>query len=233
MTLFTLEGNIGAGKTTFAKELCQYIETNFERTSLHITEPLTEWRNIGGVNLLEMYYRNQKKWGFAFQINALLDMSQQEKSTRKFLIENQCQVVVAERSSFSVKELFNCLLQETEILTDTENTILSKLSSSLETQSYDRRLVNVVIYIKTDPLVCFGRVTERSREEEVGKVDIEYLRKLNDVHESKITSENLPKHYHLWSVDGNTFNKNDLGGVEILTTTGEKFKLKDALAKLL
>jgi deoxynucleoside kinase len=43
-----VEGNIGSGKTTFLEHFCQ-----FEDITL-LTEPVEEWRNLKGWNLLVM-----------------------------------------------------------------------------------------------------------------------------------------------------------------------------------
>ena len=66
----SIEGNIGSGKSTILK----IIRERF--TSLQILdEPLAEWQNIGekkNINLLEMYYKDSKRWGFTFQIFAFM-----------------------------------------------------------------------------------------------------------------------------------------------------------------
>ena len=41
-----IEGNIGSGKTTFLNHFNQYNEVCL------LTEPVEDWRNLGGVNLL-------------------------------------------------------------------------------------------------------------------------------------------------------------------------------------
>lgn len=52
--VFSIEGNIGCGKTTLLKIL----EKELLGVSI-INEPLGEWESIGGkINLLDLYYKN-------------------------------------------------------------------------------------------------------------------------------------------------------------------------------
>jgi tRNA A37 threonylcarbamoyladenosine biosynthesis protein TsaE len=46
--IYALEGNIGAGKTTIMKIIGQYF-TSVE----FVEEPVKDWQNLGGMNLLE------------------------------------------------------------------------------------------------------------------------------------------------------------------------------------
>ena len=59
--VISIEGNIGAGKST----LISYLNL------LTIKEPVDEWLNIGGQNLLQKYYEDPKRWGLTFQLNAI------------------------------------------------------------------------------------------------------------------------------------------------------------------
>ena len=63
-----VEGNIGSGKTTFLdhfmkKEMVQVV-----------TEPVEEWRNVGGHNLLQLMYENPSRWSHLFQSYVQLTM---------------------------------------------------------------------------------------------------------------------------------------------------------------
>lgn len=65
---FSIEGNIGCGKSTFLSLLKEIIpEVKW------IEEPVSEWQNLGGknINILEKYYQEPNRWGFTFQICAI------------------------------------------------------------------------------------------------------------------------------------------------------------------
>ena len=65
---FTIEGNIGCGKSTFL----ELLRERFPEAKW-IEEPVAEWQNVGGknINMLEKYYQEPKRWGFTFQIFAI------------------------------------------------------------------------------------------------------------------------------------------------------------------
>ena len=67
--ILSIEGNIGAGKTTFLKLVRDSLELPFEI----IEEPVAEWKKITGgstnqqENLLKLFYEDPARWGYAFQ----------------------------------------------------------------------------------------------------------------------------------------------------------------------
>ena len=68
--MFYIEGNIGAGKTTFIKLFQKYLE-NVLKDSHLILEPVDSWLNTKdskGKHILEYYYEDPKKHGFTFQM---------------------------------------------------------------------------------------------------------------------------------------------------------------------
>ena len=59
-----MEGNIGSGKTTAM--------SFFDQTTFQVLcEPVTLWKNIGGCNLLEHFYKEPSKFSFPMQLTAL------------------------------------------------------------------------------------------------------------------------------------------------------------------
>ena len=63
----SIEGNIGAGKTTFLKILNEKLNLPFEI----IPEPVSEWQNLEynkeKINLLDLFYKDPIKYGYIFQ----------------------------------------------------------------------------------------------------------------------------------------------------------------------
>ena len=68
--IFSIEGNIGTGKSTFLRMLNEQLKGGFE----FYPENIESWRNVGGkqVNLLDKMYQDSSKWGFVFQQYVLL-----------------------------------------------------------------------------------------------------------------------------------------------------------------
>ena len=98
--IYALEGNIGSGKTTIMK-----IISNHFKDVEFIEEPVKQWQNLGGMNLLDSFYSDPKRWGFSFEffsmltkIEALLKAAESDKP-----------IIIIERSIFSnrVKNLAN------------------------------------------------------------------------------------------------------------------------------
>ena len=64
-----VEGNIGSGKTTFVE--------HFNRKEIVevVTEPVEDWRNVRGHNLLQLMYENPSRWSHIFQSYVQLTMT--------------------------------------------------------------------------------------------------------------------------------------------------------------
>ena len=68
--IFSLEGNIGSGKSTLIRLMMQ-TKAQF----IYMLEPVDEWNNIvdkTGENILTKFYRDQKKYSFSFQMMAYI-----------------------------------------------------------------------------------------------------------------------------------------------------------------
>ena len=92
--IYALEGNIGAGKTTIMK----IISSHFHDVEF-VEEPVSQWQNLGGVNLLDAFYSDPQRWGFSFEfysmltkIQALLNAANSDKP-----------IIIIERSILSNK----------------------------------------------------------------------------------------------------------------------------------
>ena len=75
--IISIEGNIGAGKTTFTNKLKEKLK--YEKRILFITEPINIWESIKdskGKNILEKFYENPGSYGVVYStdmISSLLD----------------------------------------------------------------------------------------------------------------------------------------------------------------
>ena len=67
-----VEGNIGAGKTTFLQPFKKH-----ENIVQVVTEPVDKWRNLQGHNLLQKMYDDPKRWSFELQSYIQLTMAQE------------------------------------------------------------------------------------------------------------------------------------------------------------
>ena len=92
--IYALEGNIGAGKTTILK----IIGKHFKDVEF-VEEPVKEWQNLGGMNLLDAFYSNPKRWGFSFEFYSMFTKM---KSLLK-AADSDKPIIIIERSILSNK----------------------------------------------------------------------------------------------------------------------------------
>ena len=67
--LISIEGNIGAGKSTIINQL---IKENLDPQIIILQEPVDMWESVKheGETMLQKFYNDQDKYAFAFQIMA-------------------------------------------------------------------------------------------------------------------------------------------------------------------
>lgn len=175
---FIIEGNIGAGKSTFLSLI------DIELPVQVVYEPHAKWQDVGaGDNLLEKFYADTPRWAYTFQSYAFITriIEQMEQSKK-----NEHGVQVLERSVYSDRYCFakNCF----------ERGTMTALEWKLYQEWFEWLIVNYApkptgfIYLQTDPDVCYSRLTKRAREEEVG-VSLEYLQSLHTKHESWLVNK--------------------------------------------
>ncbi len=66
--------------------------------------------------------------------------------------------------------------------------------------------MDIIFYLRTNPVTCFERIKSRNRTEEVTNIDVKYLEDLHDLHELWLLDEkNSKKLYrpHVVVIDAN------------------------------
>ena len=92
--IFSIEGNIGAGKTT----LLNLLEKQIPNCKV-IYEPVKEWKNIGGTDLLKSFYSDPKRWAFTFELESMVSKVRKIKEA----ISTNYDIILLERSIHSDK----------------------------------------------------------------------------------------------------------------------------------
>ena len=165
--IYSIEGNIGAGKTTILK----IIGKNFDDVTF-VEEPVSQWQNLGGDNLLEKFYKDPERWGFSFEFYSML-------SKIKCLLkasESEKNIVIIERSLLSNKIFFD-ISKDMNKLNDLEYGMLINTYNFCMQNIYP--MLNGIIYLNTPVDLCVQRIIQRNRGEEVN-VDKNYLLMLKD-----------------------------------------------------
>lgn len=179
-----VEGNIGAGKSTFLKLIEQNLNVDI------VFEPHKKWQDVQGHNILDSFYKDTNRWAYTFQTYAFVSrVVEQEISTKNSLTGIQ----ILERSVYSDRYCFAKNCHEMGVMSALEWQLYKEWFSWL-VDGYVTK-PDGFIYIQADPEVCYKRLLKRSRSEEEG-VSLSYLQMLHQKHEDwlvnkKGISENL------------------------------------------
>lgn len=179
--IYSIEGNIGAGKTTLLSHIENMIQQNEHRNQIILMrEPVDIWTSIvdaNGVNLLQNFYKDPKKYAFSFQIFAF--------STRLSLLKNtiknnpDCEIIICERSLYADGNIFAKMLYDDGTIDDTNYQIYAKMYED----AVHEYPLSGVIYLTIPPTLCAKRIVKRNRAGEEN-IDLETLEKLHVYHEN-------------------------------------------------
>ena len=177
MSVFVIQANIGAGKTS----LLQQLKTlTFEKPHVILFEQVDEWtkyKDKDGNDILNLFYKDQEKYSYVFQTYVLFSRISYMLKTIK---ENPNSIIICERCHLTDLYVFAQSLYEQGKLTDIEINTYKLWHGKL------RDMFNIkisgVIYLKTVPETCLTRIHLRSRTAE-NTIGIEYLEHLHRKHE--------------------------------------------------
>jgi len=198
----SIEGNIGSGKSTMLK----YFE-KFQDVEL-VPEPVAEWCDVGGHNLLGKLYEDPKRWSFQFQSYVQL--------TRLQLLKKQtdCSVKIIERSIQNNRFCFLENARREGSLSGAELEVLIEWYKWLDTHLGIP--LDLIVYLRTSPQVAYDRLRERGRKEESG-VPMQFIEGLHQSYEDWLIHQsqgNLPAPLLILDADQ---------GIEKMLETYEKF----------
>ena len=120
--IFSIEGNIGSGKSTIIKNIKNSFIKYKNFKIIYLQEPVDIWESIvdeNNKNIIEHFYGDNVKYGFSFQMLAFI-------SRNKLLNEtiannaNENIVIITERSIFSDKNVFAKMLYKDKSINEIE-----------------------------------------------------------------------------------------------------------------
>ena len=182
--IFSIEGNIGSGKSTTVKRLQEVFKN--DRKFVFLPEPVDQWNLIKdsqGVTILEKYYLDKKRYSFSFQMMAYITRLSQIKKCVETC--NDDIIVITERCLYTDYYVFAKMLYDQGLIEEIEYSIYKKWFSEFE--EYTK--VHGLIYISTTPEICKDRITTRNRTGE-SVIDLEYLVECNRYHDEWIYKHN-------------------------------------------
>ena len=181
----SIEGNIGVGKTSFLALLSEALQIPFEL----IPEPVSEWQNFKQTdsskntttNILEMFYKDPKRWAYLFQTLCFGSRVKNLLSLKKKMQDDQnSKLFIFERSLESDREIFAKSFHLDGLFTEAEWLLYNEYLQFM-TKEFCFPMTGV-IYLRARSSVCLERIKRRKREEETG-ISYEYLEELDTRHE--------------------------------------------------
>ena len=197
--LFSVEGNIGAGKTTFVERL----QREWPEATV-VLEPVGTWMSVkdgAGKSLLDYFYADKARWSYTFQTCAFLTRIMDTEKVLDSLRGSESKegkdvIVITERSVLTDRYVFAAMLYKAGSMTD--------LEYDLYLRWYDRYAAGLpmrgIIHLETPPDVSLARIGVRGRDAESG-IGLDYLEALESQHRTWLSSTELPV-FRLASNDG-------------------------------
>lgn len=181
--IYSIEGNIGSGKSTLVKLLKDKLKGVETTKIIYLQEPVDEWKNIktqSGENIIEMFYGNQHKYAFSFQMMAYISRLSQ---LRKAIRNNPGAIIITERSVFTDRNIFCKMLYDDDKIEEINYTIYNKWFDEFITEIP----IAGVIYLDTKPSKCLERINKRNRDGET--IPLEYLTNCKKYHDEWINKK--------------------------------------------
>lgn len=183
--IVSLEGNIGAGKSTIVDKLQQKYALPYEESKKYfgrlalekivfMPEPVDIWTTIcdsdTGESILEKYYKDPKTYSFAFQVMAY---NTHLEAFRRVIRENpDCVLLICERSIDAGRYIFAEMLRDDGMIDDVCFQIYTRLVESTANEFP----LDAIMHLDVAPDICMERVAKRARDGE-GGIPLEYLEK--------------------------------------------------------
>ena len=159
MTIYTIDGNIGCGKTSVLNYLHKYKNIQID------LEPIDKWKPF-----LDNIYLSKTGY-FNFQIKVWLDRAWiQEKDNKS--------IILMERSPFFIRNTFNKNDYNNNNINEDEYNVLNEMYNKTDNIWKS----NLYIYLRSSPVKCLERINYRGRNNEMN-ITLDYLTNIHDLHE--------------------------------------------------
>jgi deoxyadenosine/deoxycytidine kinase len=180
--IVTIEGNIGAGKTTLINTLKSKYQSRND--VLFLEEPVDVWSTVkqDGKTMLELFYKDPKKYSFAFQIMAY--------NTRLKMLDtaicnaNGIKLIIMERSLDADKNIFAKMLYDDGMMEDCMYQIYLQMSN----EGMLKYMADGILWLDIDPNTCKKRIQQRNRDGEEN-ISLDYLQKCDSYHQEWLSAD--------------------------------------------
>ncbi len=170
--MYIVEGNIGAGKSTFLALMHQHLPQ-----IKTVLEPLESWdAPEQGGSLLEHFIQDPYRWAYTMETCTMMCRVREHVRHQEFDTNN----LIAERSIYSGHYVFALNGYRQGFMTSSEwHMYLHYFNYLIPTLC---RMPKGFIYLRTTPAVAYARVCKRARASEA-MITAEYLEQIHECHE--------------------------------------------------
>ena len=178
--IFSIEGNIGSGKTT----VIHHLQRLYGDQVILVEEPVKDWQNLEGENLLDKKNKDLNRWGYSFEAYVLI--TKMNELTK--VAFNDKKIILIERCMLTDKVFFD-LNVENGLSNPMEEAMFKNLYEFLSKNVYPK--LSGIIYLDTPVDECIHRMILRGRKEEKS-ITKEYLQQLDDNFKKVIKESGIP-----------------------------------------
>jgi deoxyadenosine/deoxycytidine kinase len=159
MTIYTIDGNIGCGKTSVLNYLHKYKNIQID------LEPVEKWKTF-----LDNIYLSKTGY-FNFQIKVWLDRAWiQEKDSKS--------IILMERSPFFIRNTFNKNDYNNNNINEDEFNVINEMYNKTDNIWKS----NLYIYLRSSPKRCLEKIQYRGRNNEMD-ISLDYITNIHNLHE--------------------------------------------------
>jgi thymidine kinase len=176
--MYIVEGNIGAGKTTFLK----LIQERLPEIAV-VFEPLHSWHSqVYGQSILSKFYDDPHRWAYTMETLAMACRVREHLAEQ----ENPNHFRLLERSIYSGHYVF--------ATNDYHKGFLSELEWQVYLQWFDFLVTGKCtppqgfVYLRTKPEIAYGRIKKRDRSGE-STISFEYIQQIHECHEDFLVNK--------------------------------------------
>lgn len=147
-------------------------------------EPVENWMNIKGFDLLKALYNDSNRWTFSFEMTALLSRLKNHLNAA-----NSHHIHIYERSVLTCFHVFIRHDLDQQYLNEAEYRILQDHFEYSQQKALDLSKT-IILYLDLSPKECFARIAKRSRQSE-SNIDLKRLEQIKYYHDKFIENFNL------------------------------------------
>ena len=195
--IFSIEGNIGSGKTT----IIHHLQKIYGDQVILVEEPVKDWQNLEGENLLKKKNDDLNRWGYSFEAYVLITKMNE---LTKFAYSDK-KIILIERCMLTDKVFFDINV-ENGFSNPMEEAMFKNLYEFLSNNVYPK--LSGIIYLDTPVEECINRMIKRGRKAEKSLTK-EYLTQFDDGFKKVIKDSGIP----YLKLNGVYDLKNDLANV--------------------